>query len=90
MKPFRLAIPAAVAALAAGCTSYDPQPLGELRLDAYAPSAGDAEVPAPIALGVDSRSGTLFDAEAVYSDYVNWAIALAARPGRSCHIGGLS
>ena len=46
MKPFRLAIPAAVAALAAGCTSYDPQPLGELRLDAYAPSAGDAEVPA--------------------------------------------
>ena len=46
MKPFRLAIPAAVAALAAGCTSYDPQPLGELRLDAYAPSAGDAEAPA--------------------------------------------
>ena len=46
MKPFRLAIPAAVAALAAGCTSYDPQPLGELRLDAYAPSVGDAEVPA--------------------------------------------
>ena len=32
----------------------------------------------------------LFDAEAVYSNYVNWALALAARPGRSCHIGGLS
>ena len=27
----------------------------------------------------------LFDAEAVYSDYVNWALALIARPGRPCH-----
>ncbi|MBO7688479.1 MAG: glycosyltransferase family 4 protein [Kiritimatiellae bacterium] len=28
----------------------------------------------------------LFDAEAVYSDYVNWAITLTARPRRPCHI----
>jgi glycosyltransferase involved in cell wall biosynthesis len=37
------------------------------------------------------RAGTLslarlFDAEAVYSDYVNWALALTARPRRPCHI----
>ena len=32
----------------------------------------------------------LFDAEAVYSNYVNWALALAARPGRPCHIGELN
>ncbi len=45
MKASRLAAIAA-AAVAAGCTSYTPQPLGELRLDAYAPPSADDGAPA--------------------------------------------
>ncbi len=45
MKPSRLAAFAATAALAAGCTSYAPQPLGELRLEVYAPPTEEGKAP---------------------------------------------